>query len=236
MRNNNENNTNFKQKLSSFYDYLERNERTNEDNDDTKSCINMRLNSYHYRHQPQQWQAVSSNNSNNIESISRANSRNVLKLLSQQQENIDSSLCAKSRNEETYNCLFTPRLSSKKKHKDSGYLTWKSFNCNPTLPSFAKETAIISDSSDGVIQNNNTNDYSSSNNNNNNYRFRNNFSNQNLGVIYDESECNASICNDKENFNYPRGGNRILSMSTPGTPLLSSSCTLPRYFLFLFFG
>jgi hypothetical protein len=185
------NNKNFKQKLSSFYDYLERNERIqqNEDNDDdTKSCINMKFN-YHQRKPP----GFSNNN------------QNVLKLLNNKQ--------AQKNDEEIYSCLFTPRLTNKRQpqQKDSSYLTWKTFNCNP-IPSFTKETAIINEDDDSqqVLSSNKT--------------YRCNFSNQNLGVIYDNDECDL---NNKENFNYSRD-KKTLSVSTPGTPLLSSSCTLPR--------
>ena len=201
------NNRNFKQKLSSFYDYLERNENSqnyyyDDDNDDTKSCINMKLKNYNSRQQ--------TTFSNNIDQSN--NSRNVLKLLNSkhQQENKNE--------EEIYSCLFTPRLTNKKQQqqqKDASYLTWKTFNCNP-IPNFTKETAIINEDDDDCSQQ----QISSSNNK----TYRCNFSNQNLGVIYDD-ECDL---NNKENFNYSRDSKKNLSMSTPATPLLSSSCTLPR--------
>jgi hypothetical protein len=226
---NNNNNQKFKEQLNSFYDYLDRNGKYNK-NDDTQSCINMKLNRT----------VSSSTTTTDTGSINRGYSKNMLKLLNQaqnrhqqnqqqQQQQINNNDNTKT--EDFYNCLFTPRLSNRKQNfsinektntnsNSSSYLTWKSFNCNP-IPNLTKETAIINDMPN--IENNEIRAINKSSK-----PFRYNLSNQNLGVIYDENDYES--INNKENFGNLQG--KAISMSTPGTPLLSS-CTLPRYNLFL---
>ena len=194
-------NIKFKEQLSSFYEYLERNDRFNK-TDDTQSCINMKISRI-----------------SGSQSVNRTYSRNAFKLLNQQQH----------QQEEVYSCLFTPRLANRKQHSDkhnSSYLTWKSFNCDP-IPSLAKETAIINDSSETIEK------VELKQNTSNKSAYRYNLSNQNLGIIYDENDYE---CDDKENLNHVT--RKKVSVSTPGTPLLSS-CTMPRYFVqfdFFFFN
>lgn len=255
-----------REQLNQFYNYLERTNKyrrnnsyhhhQNSCNDDTQSCVNMKLSTYRVP------------NTTNEKTISQAQAdisqvsekyKNSLKLsyqsLDKQQQLINeienyNKLCSNE-----LSCLFTPRMpkkqvfsiyNSNKGENNSNRsnmikseikakllstdnsshtsLTWKNFNCNPLpLNEIDKETSIVNDSNTGSneLTSLSKHDQIKSFTHGNGYHFNN--SNQNLATIYDENYC----LNNKENYEYKCTKNNYTSMSTPGTPLLSSY-TLPR--------